>query len=165
MKIILLAMLALGATYGQAGAASSTPDAALAAQCKALESADFSGIQDAPTRVIEAKLVEPAGSAPRYCQVQGYVTPQVGFELLLPVTNWNGKFIHLGSGGHGGSVWPGGCSMPLARRYACLQSDMGHKGTGGDGMWAVNNPSAELDWGYRATHVATLAGPGRMRPF
>jgi feruloyl esterase len=165
MKIVLLAMLALSAAYGHARVAPSNPDAALAAQCKALESADFSSIQDAPAQVIEAKLVEPAGSAPRYCQVRGYVTPQVGFELLLPVTNWNGKFIHLGSGGHGGGIRTGACEMPLARRYACLLSDMGHKGTGGDGMWAFNNLPAELDWGYRATHVATLAGKAITQTF
>jgi hypothetical protein len=165
MKLMLLGMLALSTTYGQARAAASHPEEALVAQCKALGSADFLGIQDAPTQVTEAKLAEPVGSVPRHCQVQGYVTPQVGFELLLPLTNWNGKFIHLGSGGHGGSIWHGACSTALARGYACLQSDMGHKGTGGDGLWASNNLAAEVDWGYRATHVATLAGKAITQTF
>jgi hypothetical protein len=126
---ILLAILASGTTAGLAHATPANPNAA-AVQCKASESVDFSGIQDAPTQVREAKLVDPTGNAPGYCQVQGYVTPQVGFELLLTVTNWNGKFIHLGAGGHGGDIWPGVCSVPIARRYACLQSDMGAQGYG-----------------------------------
>jgi len=32
-----------------------------------------------PTEVIEAKAVEPNADMPAYCQVQGYVSPQVGF--------------------------------------------------------------------------------------
>lgn len=164
MKNILLAILALGGTAGLAHATPANPTTA-AVQCKALESVDFSGIQDAPTQVIEAKLVGSTDSAGGFCQMQGYVSPQVGFELLLPSTNWNGKFIHLGNGGHGGAIWPGACSMPLARHYACLQSDMGDKGTVLDGLWAYNNLSAELDWGYRATHVATLAGKAITQSF
>jgi len=27
-----------------------------------------------------------------------------------------------------------------------------------DGLWGLNNLQAKLDWGYRATHVAALAG-------
>jgi len=166
-KKILLTVLAvtIGCYVTAYQVNASSADDSVATQCRGLESTDFSGVQEAPTQVTEAKLVEPTGASPGYCQVQGYVGPQVGFELLLPTTNWNGKFIHLGNGGHGGGIEPGGCSMPLARHYACLQSDMGHKGTGGDGLWAYNNPSAELDWGYRATHVATLAGKAITRSF
>jgi len=165
MKSVLTAVLVLGATPGVVSAASSESGVSGFAQCKAVQGANFSSVQDAPTQVTEAKWVQPTGSVPRHCQVQGYVTPQVGFELLLPATDWNGKFIHMGNGGHGGGIWPGECSMPLARHYACLQSDMGHKGTGGDGLWAYNNLSAELDWGFRATHVATLAGKAITESF
>jgi pimeloyl-ACP methyl ester carboxylesterase len=140
----------------------SSVDPMTTAQCKGLESIDFSSIQDAPTQVTGAKLT---GTPPGYCQVQGYVAPQVGFELQLPIKNWNGKLIHLGNGGHAGNIDSSGCVMPLARHYACIQSDMGHKGTGGDGIWASNNLSAELDWGYRSTHVATLAGKAITQSF
>lgn len=162
MKIILLAMLALGGTSGVADVVSSISDASVTAQCKALEGADFSGVQDAPTQVTEAKLVESTGSAPGYCQVQGYVTPQVGFELRLPVANWNKKFIEFGCSGHCGAIGlegsPNECDAPLRKGYACIASDMGHKGTGGDGLWSLNNLQAKLDWGFRATHVVALAG-------
>src|SRR2546422_2804420 len=59
--------------------------AALAAECPALATtADFSKIQDATTRVINARLVEASGELPAYCQVLGMVLPNVGFELRLP---------------------------------------------------------------------------------
>jgi feruloyl esterase len=35
---------------------------------------------------------------------------------------------------------------------------MGHQSTDGDAIWAYNNPQAEIDHGYRAGHVAALAG-------
>jgi hypothetical protein len=39
--------------------------------------------------------------------------------------------------------------VPLRKGYACIVSDMGHKGY---------NLQAKVDWGFRATHVAALAG-------
>jgi hypothetical protein len=63
----------------------------LVARCAALKSIDFADVPDAPTRVLVAKLVGAVGDMPEYCDVQGYVSPQVGFELLLPSAQWNDK--------------------------------------------------------------------------
>src|SRR5690242_10961160 len=57
-------------------------------RCKALQKDDFSAVQDAPTQLTSARVIETKES-PIYCQVQGYVSPQVGFELRLPIQNWN----------------------------------------------------------------------------
>jgi hypothetical protein len=69
------------------------------AGCKALENVDFSGIADAPTQIIEAKIVEATGVVPTICLAKGYITSHVGIELRLPITNWNGKFLEVGCGG------------------------------------------------------------------
>jgi hypothetical protein len=133
-----------------------------AAQCKALEGSDFSGIADAPTQVVGAKLVEAKEGLPAYCEVSGYVTPAIGVKLGLPVS-WTGKFIEAGCGGHCGrldeksfATW--GCDIALRKGDVCIVSDMGHTGTGSDGLWGYHNLQAKLDWGYRAAHVAALAG-------
>lgn len=128
------------------------------AQCTALASTDFSAIQDAPTQVTGAKLVEAADDMPAYCRIEGYITPNVGIELSLPASQWNGKFIEVGCGGFCGSVWASVCDTPLRKGFACIASDMGHKSTPLDGKWAYNNLQAEVDFGFRATHVAALAG-------
>ena len=94
--------------------------------------------------------------APSYCQVEGYVAPQVGFGIVLPDTHWNGKFIEVGCGGFCGSFDVSECMEPLKRGYACIASDMGHEGSGG--LWAQNNLQAKIDWGYRGSHVTALAG-------
>jgi hypothetical protein len=126
------------------------------ANCKMLQSVDFSGIQDAPTHVTEAKLVETSGGVPAHCRVRGYVMPQVGFEILLPAAGWNEKFIELGCGGFCGSIDQDACRDPIRRGYTCIASDMGHQGEGG--LWAYNNLQAKLDWGYRGPHVVSIAG-------
>jgi len=86
------------------------------------------------------------------------VAPQVFFELLLPISSWNGKFLELGCGGACGRLpdpaYGGWC--PLHRGYACISSDTGHEG--GDSLWAYNNPQAQMDFGSRATHVASVVG-------
>jgi Tannase and feruloyl esterase len=130
----------------------------VAGRCEALITADFSAIQDAPTQVTSAEIVPAAAGQPALCRVQGYIAPQVGFELRLPVNTWNGRFIEVGCGGFCGRVHADSCNVPLTKGYACVASDMGHKGTGSDVLWARNNIQAQIDFGYRATHVAAVAG-------
>jgi feruloyl esterase len=147
----------LGADAEFPNAAPSRSNAAVA-QCEALEKADFSRIEDAPTQIIKAKLIEGSGKDPGYCLIQGNVAPQVGFELRLPVSKWNGNFLEVGDGGWGGDMFRFLCDGPLRRGYACIASDMGHRATMGQAQALWNNLQAQLDFGYRATHVTALAG-------
>jgi feruloyl esterase len=150
---------------GSSTRAATTPDRE--PSCSALAGHDFSTVQDAPTQLTSAAPVAAADGLPAYCNVIGYVTPQVGFEIALPAL-WNGKLIELGCGGHCGDFsryFSASCGGSLHKGYACIMSDMGHKGTGGDGLWASDNLQATVDWGYRATHVVALAGKAIARKF
>lgn len=126
-------------------------------QCRAVAAIDFSGIVDARTQVTRSSVVSGKSGPVAYCSVEGYIHPQIGFELRLPVERWNGKFIEVGCGGWCGSVSAFACNGPLERGYACIASDMGHR-SGGDALWADGNLQALIDFGYRATHVTALAG-------
>lgn len=151
-----LMTIALSVASGRAKADS---EGDVSAQCSALNIADLSTLQDAPTQITAVRWVQAKEALPTYCQVQGYVAPQVGFEIRLPATNWNRKFLMAGCGGYCGAVYAGACDAPLRKGYACIVTDMGHKSrSAADGLWAYNNLQAEIDFGYRATHVATLAG-------
>jgi len=133
--------------------------AATAEDCEALGKTDFSALPDAPTRVVTAQVVSASGTVPQFCRVEGYIAPQVGFEFHLPLDNWNGKFLMQGCGAFCGSFQGlESCPEALKRGYACGTTDMGHRAPAMDGKWAYDNPQAEIDAGYRATHVATLAG-------
>jgi feruloyl esterase len=136
-----------------------------AASCLALLSTDFSHVEDAPLQLIDARVVAATAKSPAYCRVQGYVWPQVGIEMHLPLTNWNGKFMEVGDGGWGGEMYLFLCTGPVRRGYACIASNMGHEGKTGLGVWAEDNLAARADWGFRATHVTAVAGHALVNAF
>ncbi len=136
--------------------------------CETLKTTDFAGLPEAPTRVMEATLLDAAGDVPAACLVRGYVAPQVGFEMKLPAANWNGKLLEIGSGGFAGSTQVPEdrqiCDDAVRRGYACIRSDQGHTTGPGehglstlDALWAYDNLQAELDYAYRSLHVVLLA--------
>jgi feruloyl esterase len=128
-------------------------------RCTALLRSGFGTLSDAPTR-LRAAAVRGEGEA-RRCIIEGVVAPEVGFELRLPVADaWNGKFVMLGCGGFCGSIREvyDVCDAVNGRGYACILTDMGHRGTPFQGGWAYNNLAAEVDFGFRATHVVAKAG-------
>src|SRR5689334_5311839 len=84
-----------------------SPTGSETARCETLTDTDFSNLPDAPTQISSANIVDRvedllgglSATAPkelivqvrkslqkfdRYCRVTGYVSPNVGFELLLP---------------------------------------------------------------------------------
>lgn len=151
----VLAMLFVA--FGAVSAHAQTAKNPETAKCEAIKKFDFSHVEDAPMQVLDASLV-PAEAAAAYCRVEGYVVPHVGFEIRLPVANWNGKFLHYGCGAACGGLYTYKCDDPIRRGYACIVGDMGHRSRSWDGRWSYNNLQAEFDFGIRASHVTTLAG-------
>jgi hypothetical protein len=170
LLLVLLATARLSAqalqpSHKQPESGPSSSDLPPIERCANLAKTDFSNIEDAPTKISQTKLSD-AGSDLSFCRVQGYVNPQVRFEIRLPVANWNGKFVETGCAGACGTImvdWL--CPTLLKKGYACLASDMGHEGRIEDGLWAYNNLQAELDFGYRAAHVTALAGKAISKHF
>lgn len=133
--------------------------------CQAMLSTDFAGVQDAPMQVVDARVIPATGKSAAYCRVQGYVLPQVGIEMRLPIAHWNGKLLEVGDGGWGGAMYLFLCEGPVRRGYACIASNMGHKGATHLGLWAQDNLQAREDYGFRATHVTALAGRALVRAY
>jgi Tannase and feruloyl esterase len=145
--------LSLRAGHGNALPLETNPEEV----CAGIRNADLRGIQDAPTQISRTESVQASNGEPAFCKITGYVFPQVGFEMRLPASHWNGKLVVVGSGGWAGTVNGDACTPHIRRGYACVTSDVGHKGSGDDGLWAQSNLPAQLDFGFRAIHVATLA--------
>ena len=178
---LLAVAFALTFPPGAAAAAESparTPGAVtsadLAALCAALQDGEYATLADAPTHVTSSRAVPAEGRVPAFCRVQGYVAPNTGIELRLPLDAWNGKFFHAGCTGSCGfaidSPWTKECDYPLTRGYACIVSDMGHRSGSSDGLWASRGtrspPSlpgcaTPLGMPHRARTAATAACPGR----
>ena len=134
----------------------SLPPSALAAssaQCTALTSLALS-----QTGITSATWTAATTALPEHCRVQGVIGPgTIGFVVQLP-TDWNGKLYHAGGGGFVGFIPD--ASAGLALHYATAATDTGHTGSGPfggalDATFALNNPQAVIDFGYRAVHVTT----------
>jgi len=146
----------LGTIVGQPHAMPTGDDPA--SRCIQLAYADLSTIKDAPTQMVDAKIQPAKGKDPAICVINAFIAPQIAFRMWLPLTTWNGKYMQNGCGGRCGDFLPDQCEIQTLRGYACLAHDLGHKGTTYDNVWAIGNIPAEIDFGFRATHVAALAG-------
>lgn len=160
---VIVVTFTLAAVAWSAPATTSAPEFAA---CSALLDVDLSSIQDAPTQVVSAKIADATDDAPAFCKVVAYVYPEVGVEIHLPlVKDWNGKLITAGNGGWAGVLSGDACDEHVRRGYACVTTDTGHKGRGDDGLWATDNLPAQVDFGYRAIHVATIAAKSIVSHF
>jgi pimeloyl-ACP methyl ester carboxylesterase len=134
------------------------PDAGDLFACRALKAMDLSEATGAGVRIADAGILPAGGDQPELCRVSGVVEPQVGFEVRMPVSGWNGKLLVTGCSNLCGSIETAGMEDALARGYATATTDMGHQSADrSDASWAWNNPALEADFGHRATHVSTLA--------
>jgi len=140
---------------------------ATADPCSALTEADVPG-----ATITLAATIAAANDLPAHCRVQGTIPAAIHFELRLPLTGWNGKFYLAGCGGFCGSLEadrPGvvnALNHGLRRGYASATSDSGHTGASvTDGRWALDNPGAEADWGWRSVTETTRVSRDLVRAF
>src|SRR5262249_14219405 len=52
---------------------------------------------------ITATVIPSDATAPTHCRVTGLLSPEIAFEVSLPV-KWNGRFYMIGNGGHAGET-------------------------------------------------------------
>jgi hypothetical protein len=142
------------------------------AACSAL--ADWEGGGD--LRVDEARfysersLAGPGGSQtlPPHCHVAGSFEHRtgvdgrdyaIGFAINLP-ENWNGRFLFQGGGGLNGAVrepvgaQAAGERSALARGFAVVSTDSGHRGSGFDGSFMADQ-QALLNFQFQANAKTT----------
>lgn len=129
--------------------------------CSALMQRDFAAIPEAPTALFSAQVVPATAQTPEYCDVKGYVTPQVQFEVQLPTQNWNRRYLQVGCGGYCGSLRASPESTTaLNQNFAVAFDNSGHVGGGigaASALWGLSQPQLRMDFGYRSEHVTALA--------
>ena len=108
-----------------------------------------------------AGLLPPRGVLDRRTGADGK-TYGIGFALALP-GDWNGRFLFQGGGGLNGTVrlplgnTAAGRQTALARGFAVVSTDTGHKGQAFDATF-MQEQQASLDFAYQAIgRVAELA--------
>jgi feruloyl esterase len=91
--------------------------------------------------------------------VAGFTTPtsdsHIQFEVWVPESGWNLKYIQEGCGGFCGSITYSNMAEPLRRGYAVAATDDGHEAGGTDASWAVGHPQKVVDFGYRSLKETT----------
>src|SRR5665213_679437 len=114
---------------------------------------------DAPPHSV--KIMPPlpmtvAVAVPAHCRADGVIDPRtgvggkpyaIGFAIALP-DRWNGRFLFQGGGGLNGSVLPplgpaaAGDVPALARGFAVVSTDSGHKGAVFDASFFADQEAA-----------------------
>jgi len=162
--------------------AANLPTVPAVMNCADLLTMDFSAIPGATTKLDTAAVVATGVPQP-YCDVKGYVAPNVHFEFQLPTQGWTQRLVTLGCGGYCGSLInsfgssPGsanGCQRVISGELAVAIHDGGHIGAQNlaqilpsiaDGAWAINDPQALIDFFYSSNHKTTLAVKAIMKAY
>lgn len=109
-----------------------------------------------------------ASGLPAHCKVAGVINERtgidgktygLGFEIALP-QDWNGRFLFQSGGGLNGSINPpigasaAGDVPALARGFAVVSTDGGHKGQAFDASFTVDQ-RATLDFAHSSVGTVT----------
>jgi hypothetical protein len=101
----------------------------------------------------------PLHGLPAFCRVAGVLRPTsdslIKFEVWIPESDWNGRFLGVGNGGFAGSIGYRQLGGNLQRGFATAGSDAGHTAEAEDATWAFGHPEKVKDFGWRAVHLTT----------
>jgi hypothetical protein len=99
---------------------------------------------------------------PAFCRLAATLTPtsdsDIGIEVWMPASIWNGKFEGVGNGGFAGSIEYSALASGVRLGYATVSTDTGHVGSTYDGSFALGHPQKIIDFGYRSIHLMTIRG-------
>ena len=127
--------------------------------CEGLASLQLPDTTITVAAVVPAGAFDPPGATPPIdtaaCRVAGVITPtsdsSIAFEVWMPASGWNRKFLSAGEGGYAGAINYGGIAGALRRGYAGGSTDTGH--VGGNADFAPGHPQKVADFGWRAKHL------------
>jgi hypothetical protein len=111
----------------------------------------------------------PLDKLPAFCRLAGVIRPtsdsEIHFEVWMPASDWNGKFLSVGNGGFAGSINYFALADDLRRGYATAATDTGHEGDAEDASWAFKHPEKVIDFGYRGLHATTENAKALIQAF
>jgi feruloyl esterase len=119
--------------------------------------------QSIPAGTYTAPDGEVFKNMPAFCRVAATLTPtrdsEIGIEVWMPSSTWNGSFEGVGNGGYAGSIPYSAIAPGVSLGYATVGTDTGHVGSStDDGSFALGHPEKIIDFGYRSIHLMTVIG-------
>jgi feruloyl esterase len=105
---------------------------------------------------------------PAFCRVSAVSRPtsesNIGIEIWMPATGWNGKFQVTGWAFWGGAINYGPLVPVLQAGYATATTDGGHQ-DGNVPRFALAHGEKLTDWSERAWHETTVAAKAAIAAF
>lgn len=114
------------------------------------------------TDISSATSIPANGSIPAHCRVVAVAHGEPGSNVTVEVRmpdGWNTRLLMTTRQGFMGALAPLGnplISSALPRGYTTVTTDGGHAGSILDALFGLNNRPAEIDFGYRGTHLARM---------
>jgi len=146
---------------------------AAAADCAALKSAEGGDLTIDTAEMVAAGSVAEQPDLPEHCHVSGMINKRtgadgkqygIGFNLRMPA-DWNGRFVFEGGGGLDGILKLGDGSVygsinppALARGFAVITTDGGHRSQSNIDADFAQDQQARLDYAFNALDRVTLVG-------
>lgn len=106
---------------------------------------------------MRTRHVASSGNLPGYCQVTGYISPQIRFEVALP-DQWNRRLYMFGNGGYAGENLAAESRVAtrdaaLAKGFLVVQQNSGHDAATYRLGEFAEDLSLLIDYSSRAVHV------------
>lgn len=109
---------------------------------------------------------------PAFCRVAATLTPtpesDIKVELWMPSMPgaWNSRFVGTGNGGYAGAIVYSELASTLSLGFAVINTDMGTSPSNVlNGKPLTGSRQKQIDFGYRSTHLMTVAGKTITRTF
>ena len=133
------------------------------ADCGALKSVGLPDTTIVSATAVSGTFTPPVGNPvpdmPAFCRVAGIIRPtadsEIHFEVWLPESGWNQKYLGVGNGGFAGTIDYNALGGNVKRAHATAATDTGHQGLAVDASWAYKHPEKIDDFGWRALHLTT----------
>ena len=104
------------------------------------------------------------------CEVNGLIAPQIQFQLMLPMQNYQGKYLQLGCGGYCGSdtlsspAASYGCTPVTTGQFAEATDNEGHSGAVFSGAFG-SDLNLRVDFGYASEHALAVTAKAIIAAF
>lgn len=171
-----------------AGGTAAAAESGSRADCAALARASTPTYRFETAEWVEASQATPAGAAgapgarpalPGHCLFRAVLDPRpsgmedlsfgTGIELRLP-QDWNGRLLFQGGGGLNGVLNPAIGSVPgakpaLARGFAVVSTDGGHRGRNAIDARFGSDQQAKLDFGWLSLQRATREAKSLLQQY
>jgi feruloyl esterase len=157
-------LIALGGAAAIAGATSVfAAEACASLKDLKIDDTTIASAESVPAGSFTAPDKKSYANLPAFCRVTATVSPvpdsAVRIEMWLPEDGWKGVFEGTGNGGYSGGFNFPILAAGLRRGYAVVNTDQGTAPASAlNGDAVVGHPVKWRDWGFRSTHLMTVAG-------